>query len=133
MRAIISADGFFVKARFDCSKCPGYCCSHPRIEVTDADLKRLAKHFGLSETAARKKFSYHYLTKEADEWILRHRKDHIYKSMCMFFDQQERRCTVYEARPSVCRKYPYGNQCGYYDFLKFERAHQDDEEFVPSA
>jgi hypothetical protein len=33
----------------------------------------------------------------------------------------------------VCRKYPYGNKCGYYDFLKFEREHQDDEEFIPSA
>jgi Fe-S-cluster containining protein len=122
-----------VKAAFDCSKCPGYCCSHPRIEVTDKDIARLAAHFEISKTAARKKFTYHYKTKEADEWILRHRKDHVYKSMCQFFDQQERRCTVYEARPAVCRKYPYGNQCGYYSFLKFERAHQDDPEFIPSA
>jgi hypothetical protein len=40
---------------------------------------------------------------------------------------------VYEARPNVCRKYPYGNKCGYYEFLKFEREHQADDEFVPSA
>ena len=33
--------------------------------------------------------------------MLRHRKDHIYKSMCMFFDQDERRCTIYEGRPQV--------------------------------
>ena len=122
-----------VKAKFDCSNCPGYCCSHPRIEVTDKDMDRLAAHFGLSKSAARKKFTYHYKTKEADEWILRHRKDHVYKSMCTFFDQNERRCTIYAARPAVCRKYPYGNKCGYYDFLKFERAHQDDQEFIPTA
>jgi len=63
----------------------------------------------------------------------RHQRDHIYKSICRFFDTDERRCTVYEARPNVCRRYPYGNVCGYYNFLKFEREHQGDEEFIPSA
>ena len=119
-----------MKLKFDCSTCPGYCCSHPRIEVTDNDIDRLAKHFELSPTAARKKFSYHYKTKEANEWILRHRKDHVYKSMCTFFDQDERRCTIYAARPAVCRKYPYGNKCGYYDFLSFEREQQGDPEYI---
>ncbi|MEY4932159.1 MAG: hypothetical protein RLZZ403_479 [Pseudomonadota bacterium] len=122
-----------MKDRFDCSKCPGYCCSHPRIEVTENDIKRLAKHFGLSAAAAKKKFTYHFKTKDADEQILRHHKDHVYATICRFFDRDERRCTVYEARPAVCRKYPYGNKCGYYDFLKFEREHQDDPEFIPSA
>ena len=122
-----------MKDRFDCSKCPGYCCSHPRIEVTENDINRLAKHFGLSATAAKKKFTYHFLTKDEDEQILRPHKDHVYSSVCRFFDRDERRCTVYEARPAVCRKYPYGNKCGYYDFLKFEREHQDDPEFIPNA
>jgi hypothetical protein len=39
---------------------------------------------------------------------------------------------VYAARPYVCRRYPYGSTCGYYDFLKFERAHQGDEEYIPT-
>jgi uncharacterized protein len=122
-----------VKSRFDCLKCPGYCCSHSRIAVSDHDIERLARHFGLSVSEARKKFTYRYQTKEVDEQILRHQRDHIYKTICRFFDTEERRCTVYEARPNVCRRYPYGNSCGYYSFLKFERAHQDDEDFIPSA
>ncbi len=122
-----------MKSRFDCSKCPGYCCSHPRIEVTDSDIKRLARHLDLSVATTRERHTWHFKTKDADEQILRHHKDHVYKSVCRFFDRDERRCTVYEARPAVCRKYPYGNQCGYYDFLKFEREHQDDEDFIPSA
>ena len=89
--------------------------------MSDNDIARLAKHFDLSDAEARKKFTYHYLTKDADEVILRHKKDTVYKTICRFFDTDERRCTVYEARPNVCRKYPYGNKCGYYDFLKFER------------
>jgi Fe-S-cluster containining protein len=48
----------------------------------------------------------------------------------MFFDQDKRRCTVYESRPGVCRDYPDSKRCGYYEFLKFERAHQDDPDFI---
>ena len=49
------------------------------------------------------------------------------------FDQDERRCTIYAARPGVCRKYPEEGRCGYFDFLKFEREQQGDDEFIPSA
>ena len=120
---------------FNCTKCPGYCCSHSRIAVTDNDIRRLAQHFGISERAARKRLTYRYTyqAEGIDEQILRHHKDSVYKSVCRLFDRETRRCTVYEARPNVCRKYPYGNTCGYYNFLKFERTFQDDEEFVPTA
>jgi Fe-S-cluster containining protein len=122
-----------VKPRFDCDKCPGYCCSHPRIAVSEFDIKRLARYFGLPLEVARKRFTYRYHTADVDEQLLRHQRDHIYKSVCRFFDTTQRRCTVYAARPNVCRRYPYGNVCGYYDFLKFERHHQADEEFIPRA
>lgn len=118
---------------FDCNKCPGYCCSHSRIAVSDHDVERLAKHFGISASAARKRFTYHYEALGISEQILRHHKDEIYESVCRFFDRDTRRCTVYEARPHVCRKYPYGKTCGYYNFLKFERDFHDDPEFVPTA
>ena len=118
---------------YDCEKCPGYCCSHGRIAVSDHDIRRLARHEGISERAARKRFTYRYRTADIDEQILRHHKDSIYKSVCRFFDRKARKCTVYEARPNVCRKYPYGNTCGYYQFLKFERAHQDDQTHIPEC
>lgn len=126
------------KANYDCSKCPGYCCSYPRITVTDKDIRRLARHFEIPESDARKKFTTTYLIEDGEEKgqeevILRHRKDHVYATVCRFFDRDERRCTVYEARPAVCRQYPDGKTCGYYNFLKFERKHQDDKEFIPSA
>ncbi len=116
------------KKRYDCSKCPGYCCSYSEIEVTDHDLKRLAKHLGLPPKTVEKQS-----TKRAPDGtrIFRHRKDHIYPSLCTFFDQDERRCTVYAGRPHVCRAYPNGNSCGYYGFLRFERYHSGDEEIVP--
>ena len=127
------------KVDYNCSKCPGYCCTYPRIVVTDKDIARLANHFGISESAARMRYTRQYEFKSDDpseyvnERILKHRKDHIYKTSCMFLDPDARRCTIYAGRPSVCREFPNGKKCGYYGFLKFERKHQDDKEFIPSA
>src|SRR5690348_6042734 len=87
----------FEAMKYNCSKCPGYCCSYSRIAVSDHDIARLARHFDISVPQAREKFTYRYQTKEADEQILRHQKDHIYGSICRFFDTDKRRCTVYEA------------------------------------
>lgn len=120
-----------IRIHYDCSKCPGYCCSYPRIEVKDADLRRLARHFGIGLEQAERRFTRNYASDEGDERILRHRKDEVYGSICAFFDTDARRCTVYAARPTVCRQYPNGGRCGYYEFLKFERRHQDDPDFVP--
>ena len=50
--------------------------------------------------------------------------------VCRFFDIEARRCTIYEARPEICRKYPGTWRCGYYDFLMFERRAQDDDAWV---
>ena len=47
--------------------------------------------------------------------------------------RETRRCTIYEARPGACRDYPNGSSCGYYDFLKFEREHQGDEDFIATT
>jgi Fe-S-cluster containining protein len=121
------------KVDYDCSKCPGYCCSYPRIEVKDKDLKRLARHFDVDVATAERRFTRFYRDGAAVERILRHQKDEIYGSICRFFDTDARRCTIYEARPSVCRDYPNGRRCGYYTFLRFERKHQDDKTFIPSA
>jgi Fe-S-cluster containining protein len=102
--------------------------------VSEYDIARLAKHFGLPVSVARERFTYTYRGPDGEEeQVLRHKKDHVYKSTCRFFDQDQRRCTVYPVRPNVCRRYPYGNVCGYYSFLKFERQQQNDEEFIPSA
>lgn len=117
-----------VQAKYSCSKCPAYCCSYPEIEVTRRDIERLAKHFGLTFVEAEARFTK-YDAKESVR-SLRHQKDRIFDSVCTFLDQKTRRCGVYEARPGVCRGYPDSPRCGYYEFLKFERAHQGDDKFI---
>ena len=113
---------------YDCAKCPGYCCSYPHIEVSRADIDRLAEHFDLDYETAEERFTKYDAAEKAR--ALRHRKDEHFGTACRFLDPKARRCTVYAARPSACRSYPYGKSCGYYEFLTFERKHQDDVTWI---
>ena len=117
-----------VRAYYHCDKCPAYCCTYTEIEVTPRDIERLARRFGLDYAQAEERFTKP--DAKGKVRMLRHRKDKVFDSTCMFLDQDKRRCTVYESRPGVCRKYPDSTRCGYYDFLKFEREQQGDEELV---
>ncbi len=117
-----------VRVKYSCAKCPAYCCTYTDIEVTARDIARLARHFGIEPTQAQKRYTRYDSGKKAA--MLRHRKDRIFDSACTFLDQKTRSCTVYDARPGVCRGYPDSPRCGYYDFLAFEREQQGDESFV---
>ena len=114
--------------RYSCAKCPAYCCTYTDIEVTAADIERLARHFDVTYAVAEERFTK--ADPQNGHRQLRHRKDTIFESTCMFLDQKARRCTIYQARPGVCRKYPDSTRCGYYEFLKFEREQQDDPAWV---
>lgn len=122
-------NGSTPKLHYDCLKCPAYCCTYARISVTRRDIARLARHFGVDDETAKKRFTK---LKEGEQ-VLRHQKDKLFGSACMFLDTKLRRCTIYDARPGVCHEYPDRPRCGYYDFLRWERKHQDDEDFVPLA
>jgi Fe-S-cluster containining protein len=117
-----------VRVQYNCNKCPAYCCTYAQIEVSDFDIGRLARHFGVSPREAKERFTKYDAQK--DSQVLRHRKDGIFDSACTFLDQKTRKCTVYEARPRTCRVYPESKRCGYYEFLKFEREQQGDDKFI---
>ncbi|MCO5143802.1 MAG: YkgJ family cysteine cluster protein [Oligoflexia bacterium] len=98
-----------------CMKCVGACCKMP-VEVTRDDLNEL----GLAPEAS--EYSDKKLAK-----ILQQRKIiKNYRASTGLFLIQERsdgscyflvneRCSVYEKRPQVCRKFPteMGNRLGY--------------------
>jgi len=117
-----------VRVKYNCEKCPAYCCTYDEIPVSARDLERLARHFGITPALAEARYTKLYGKKKMR--VLRHRKDPVFKSACMMLDPEKRRCTIYQGRPSICRDFPGGKRCGYYDFLKFERHHQDDQEFI---
>src|SRR3546814_1934135 len=87
------------------------------------DIKLLAKHFGIDAEKAEKRFTKKGFKEEGMETrprVLRHQDDEHFGSICTFFDTDKRRCTIYEARPEICREYPGRKRCGYYDFLRSE-------------
>jgi len=113
---------------FDCSKCPAFCCSvYERVKVTKRDITRLAKHFGVTYEQAR----FRYTRLNDGERVLKRVGDTIFNETCTFLDQETRGCTIYHARPGVCRGYPGRSRCAYYDLLRFERQQQGDDSVVP--
>jgi len=119
------------KPQFNCIKCPAYCCSYAEIGATDADIKRLAKHFGIDPEKARKKFTKK--SQDGKTRILRHQKDEHFGTICQFIDPETRRCTVYKSRPHICRAFPGTHRCGYYDFLSFERRMVEDKDYISTT
>src|SRR3954466_3940861 len=90
---------------FDCAKCPAFCCSiYERVQVTKRDLNRLAKYFKVTNEEAEKRYTR--IDRESGERVLRRVKDEIFEKTCMFLNQETRGCTIYHARPAVCREYP---------------------------
>jgi Fe-S-cluster containining protein len=118
------------KKKYDCLKCPGYCCSYPVIEVKDADAQRIARHFGISLKAAERK---HFKAAHGYKRVMRRKSDKHFGKTCQFFDTDARRCTIYTARPRACREFPGDDNCGYWDFLAFERETQEDENYISTT
>ncbi len=115
---------------FDCSKCPAFCCSvYERVQVSKRDLNRLAKYFELTTEAAEKRYTK--IDRSSGERVLRRKKDEVFEQACMFLNQETRGCSIYHARPQVCREYPDRSRCAYYDLLKFERIQQADPDVLP--
>ena len=113
---------------YDCSDCPAYCCSvYERVAVDKRDVRRLARHFGLSVGATVQRFTKVY----ENERILRRKADPIFGQACTFLNPETRQCTIYDARPIVCRNFPDRARCAYYDLLQFEREQQGDKTAVP--
>ena len=113
---------------YDCLKCPAYCCSiYERVQVTPRDIRRFAKHFGVTPEIATERYTKVF----EKERVLRRKADSIFGQACTFLNPETRRCRIYQARPLVCREFPAASRCAYYDLLEFERKQQDDPDVLP--
>src|SRR6266436_1789524 len=113
---------------YDCNECPAYCCSiYERVQVTPRDIRRLAKHFSVTEEVATVRYTKFF----EKERVLRRKADPIFGQACHFLNPETRKCTIYNARTAVCREYPDTVRCAYYDLLKFERLQQGDPDALP--
>lgn len=87
--------------RFKCTQCGDCCTGAPGyVWVNKAEIAAIAKTVGEDD-----------IDKFEDLYV---RKIGIRKSLkefpngdCVFFDTEERKCTVYESRPRQCRTWPF--------------------------
>jgi Fe-S-cluster containining protein len=98
----------------DCLACPALCCRQAGyVEVNDTDIRRLAKHLDLSVRA----FEAKHIVEKTRRGSKRIKAGY---ETCQFLDNN-RRCSVYVARPKDCRGYVCWNQpdTTVFEFAKF--------------
>ncbi len=120
---------------YDCGICPGYCCSYDEILLSDADVTRLCAQLGLSVDDLIRRYTKYGMYHGSARYplMMKHKPDPHFRTICIFFDSDARRCGIYEARPETCRNYPHGAVCGYFEFLRFERQLQGDADHVATT
>jgi Fe-S-cluster containining protein len=112
--------------RLDCLKCPALCCRMAGyVRVSRDDIRRLAKHLGITAAEFEKRHVVE-VTKKGEKRIKEGFKT------CQFLDENHM-CGVYEARPHDCRGYVCWNQpdetvYGYAVFLQTGVAKLRDQE-----
>jgi Fe-S-cluster containining protein len=97
-----------------CLKCASFCCKLAGyVEVRRNDIRRLSKHLGLTVPEFEEKHLVE-VTRKGEKLIKAG-----YES-CQFLGE-DRRCTVYSARPTDCRQYVCWDQhdSTVYDFAYF--------------
>jgi uncharacterized protein len=116
------------RAYYNCVECPAFCCTvYDRVQVTKRDIRRLAKHFDVTEEVATVRFTKLY----NKERVLRKKADPLLGRTCQFLNLETRGCGIYHARPAVCREFPTTTRCAYWDLYKFEREQQEDPDTLP--
>ncbi len=104
--SIITKEGFdFAFEPSGCNTCGGRCCigESGNIWINPQEVLNLSKFLNLELDKVFDDFlekrGYKYSIKE-----LRLSKDNF---ACVFFDLDKKQCSIYEARPSQCRTFPF--------------------------
>jgi Fe-S-cluster containining protein len=102
-------------APLDCRHCAFCCKMAGYVEVSNYDIRRLARHLGLSVSEFQEKHVVH-VTRAGKKRI----KDEL--TTCQFLGK-DHACTVYEARPTNCRGYVCWDQDDktVYEFARFHQ------------
>ena len=101
--------------RFRCHHC-GHCCTDVVCLPTPWDVIRIVRASGLrpreflefltpDEVTEVAKSDPTWLECNGTRYIMALRRDE--KEGCCFLDLKKRRCSIYEARPILCRLYPF--------------------------
>lgn len=102
---MIRQDGF--NYEFDsskCDECGGKCCvgESGYIWINEDEIRSLGEHLGYKIEL----FKEIFLEKFGNRYSI---KEKPYKSglACIFFDEKNKNCSIYEYRPNQCRSFPF--------------------------
>lgn len=101
-----------------CAECGGKCCTGESgyIWINKAEISALAEHFKLNES----EFIDKFLEKYGYRFSL---KEKVYEGgyACIFFDEINKNCSIYELRPKQCASFPFWDYFkNYFDELEKE-------------
>lgn len=86
-----------IQADFKCLKCGRCCCFFDPIAITIRDIERISHHLNIPKEEFLDKFAKR--TNDSDSGLS------LLSQPCIFF-KEGIGCSVYEARPMICRMYP---------------------------
>lgn len=87
-----------VQAGIDCTKCAN-CCRYSIVSLRAAEVARIAAHLGLDEAAVVQRFTAPDVESPRARTLL------STPDGCIFL--KDNRCSIYPARPEVCRSFPH--------------------------
>jgi len=88
-----------------CSACEGNCCigESGYIWITKQECEKLASYLNISL----EELGIKYLLKVGYKYSIKEKQISQASYACEFFDLEKKQCSIYEARPSQCRTFPF--------------------------
>jgi hypothetical protein len=88
-----------------CKNCEAYCCfGDPGfVWINQNDIFRISSYLSINTID----FMYQYLNRIDNRYSAKDIYTITGYYACIFFDDYDRRCTIYDVRPAQCRLYPF--------------------------
>lgn len=102
----------------DCLAC-GNCCKRMTPTFTEADIKRIAAHFG--ETP--EQFKKLWLKRQDNDWV-------NIQQPCQFLDKKTNYCMIYEIRPADCADFPHLSKS---KWESYAHVHKQNIDYCPAT
>jgi len=85
---------------FDCQRCGKCCVEEPGIALSIHDIKRIATALVKPVKVIKREYTVHDPKRRGDYFM----KDVL---PCHFYDLEQKKCSIYKYRPTVCRTFPF--------------------------
>ena len=103
----------------DCLTCAN-CCKKMTPTFSPTDIRRIAKHLGMTDAAFREKWLY---KDRNGDWMNT-------SNPCQFLDTKTNMCSIYEVRPADCAGFPHLTRKKMTDYMQW---HKQNVEYCPAT